>query len=74
MEINVSTKGQIVLPAKLRKKYHIDGGTKLRVIDDGEKIILIPVTRDYIEAMRGVLKGSGAFKILNQERQAERDL
>lgn len=74
MDIRITDKGQIVIPVKLRKKYQLRGGTKIRVIDDGEKIILMPLTQDYIHSIRGSLKGTGAFRLLEQERQAERDL
>ena len=72
-EIHVTTKGQIVIPANLRRKYHIKGGTKLRLIDDGEKIILMPITPEYIRSTRGLLRGAGLLKELKEERAREKD-
>jgi len=63
----VSTKGQIVIPALLRRKYGIKAGTKFIVTDDGEAIILKPVTEQYLKALQGSLRGKGTIKILNEE-------
>ena len=42
MEVKVSSKGQIVIPRSLRKKYEIERGTMLKVSDDDGQIQLIP--------------------------------
>ncbi len=74
METYATVKGQIVIPASLRRKYGIKAGTKIHVYEEGGRIILQPVTREYIRQVRGSLKGSGAMKILKEERKRERDL
>jgi AbrB family looped-hinge helix DNA binding protein len=73
MEIHVSSKGQIVIPAELRRKYAIKAGTKVEIFDDGEQIILRPVTPEYIRSLRGSLKGGDALKVLTEERRKERE-
>jgi AbrB family looped-hinge helix DNA binding protein len=73
MEAYATAKGQVVIPAELRKKYGITTGTRFVVTDDGEVIILRPITRDYIRSLRGFLKGSDALQILEQERMKEKD-
>jgi AbrB family looped-hinge helix DNA binding protein len=73
MQTHVTSKGQIVIPSELRKKYRITPGTRFEVIDDGEQIILRPITPEFVRSLRGYLKGSGALKILEQERLAERE-
>jgi AbrB family looped-hinge helix DNA binding protein len=42
LEVVVTKKGQTTIPAKLRKKYKIEEGTKLSVIDTEEGILLKP--------------------------------
>lgn len=71
METYVSSKGQIVIPADMRRKYGIKSGTRIQIYDDGERIILRPVTPEYIRSLRGSLKGGGALKILKEERRKE---
>ena len=73
METYATSKGQVVIPAELRKKYGIKAGTRFVVTDDGEVIILRPITREYIRSLRGFLKGSDALQILEQERMKEKD-
>lgn len=72
MKTKITKKGQIVIPAKLRKKYDIKTGTTIRVEDQDGKIILTPVTTDYIENLRGITRGSGALRMLEKERKKER--
>jgi AbrB family looped-hinge helix DNA binding protein len=73
METRATTKGQIVIPAALRRKYHIQGGTRIQVYEEKGQIVLRPVTRETIQRVRGLFKGSGAMKILREERESERD-
>ena len=72
METCATLKGQIVIPARLRRKYGIKAGTRIAVIDEGSRIVLQPITRSFIHGLRGVLKGSGALKVLEKERDRER--
>jgi AbrB family looped-hinge helix DNA binding protein len=41
-EIVVKKKGQITIPAKTRKKYKIDKGTRLKVVTKENGILLTP--------------------------------
>ena len=41
-EIVVKQKGQITIPAKTRKKFKIEEGTKLQLIETEDSIILKP--------------------------------
>jgi len=68
METTVTTKGQIVIPSSLRRKYGIKMGTRLVIEDDGEKIILWPITEKYIQRLQGSLEGSELIKTLEQKR------
>ncbi len=41
-EIVVKSKGQVTVPAKVRKKYKIEQGTRLQVIETEDGILLKP--------------------------------
>ena len=71
METYATTKGQIVIPASLRRKYGIKVGTKIIIHDAGEEIVLRPITEQYLKSLRGSLKGSDALKILMNERKKD---
>lgn len=75
METYATVKGQIVIPAELRRKYRIKAGTKINVIDTGEAILLKPVTEESLKQLQGRLKGKGVLKSLLEERlkDAERE-
>jgi AbrB family looped-hinge helix DNA binding protein len=73
MKTYVTAKGQIVIPASLRRKYGIKNGTKIIVTDDGESIILKPVTEQYLKSLQGSLKGKGALKVLLDERRKDKE-
>jgi AbrB family looped-hinge helix DNA binding protein len=75
METYATVKGQIVIPAELRRKYGIKAGTKITVTDDGDAIILKPVTEETLKRLQGSLKGTGILQALLDERHkdAERE-
>ena len=53
--VKTLSKGQIVIPAEIRKKYHIKPGTKIQVLEYGSIIYLIPPVADAINAACGIL-------------------
>lgn len=71
----VTTKGQVVIPSKIRHHYRIKKGTRVCFIERGEEIVLKPVTDEYIDNLRGSLGSSGqALKALLAEKERERKL
>ncbi len=73
MEARTTIKGQIVIPVALRRKFNIKAGTRLAIYEENGRIILEPVTREYIKRLRGSLKGSGAMQVLIDERKRDRE-
>jgi AbrB family looped-hinge helix DNA binding protein len=73
METYITVKGQIVIPAALRRKYGIKTGTKIIITDAEDAIILKPVTSEYLKKLQGSLKGKGALNVLLQERQEDKE-
>jgi len=69
----VTTKGQLVVPARLRRRHGITKGTLIAFLEDDGRIIVQPVTRQFIRGLRGSLKGEpSALSVLLQERKRER--
>ena len=70
----VTTKGQIVIPSKIRRRHNIRRGTKLCIIEKGDQILLQPLTSDYFEKMAGILNTKGKLtKSLLDERRADKE-
>ncbi len=76
MDTYVSVKGQIVIPSKIRRKLGMKEGTRIQVDVDEQahKIILTPITREYIQSLRGKYRGKGLLKALAAEKKREREL
>ena len=76
METVATSKGQIVIPSEVRRKFGIKEGTRIQIIIDenAHEIILKPITREYVHSVRGKLKGKGLLKALMSDRKQEREL
>ena len=61
-----TTKGQVVIPAWLRKQFHIEDGTKAVVQATPDGILLQPVTAALIKRGRGILKRKPGDKPLTE--------
>jgi AbrB family looped-hinge helix DNA binding protein len=73
-----TTKGQVVIPLRLRKQFDIEDGTKAVVQATPEGILLKPVTATLIKRGRGILKRAQGRKPLSEDwaehREQERAL
>ena len=63
----VTSKGQLAIPAKLRRKFNIKKGTRVNFVEDGGKIIMQPVTREFIDSVCGMFKLKPGEKSVTQE-------
>ena len=70
----VTTKGQIVIPSKIRHRLNIKKGTKLYIEERGDELILKAVTPAYFEKIAGVLPTKGRLsKKLIEERLKDKE-
>jgi len=76
METVATSKGQVVIPSKIRKQLGIKDGTYLQIDVDTvtRQIILTPVTREYVRSLRGKYKGKGLMKALMADKKREKEL
>jgi AbrB family looped-hinge helix DNA binding protein len=69
----VTTKGQLVVPARLRRKLGIKPGTKVCFVERGNEILFQPVTKEYIRSVCGMLKSdTSVTEELLEERAKDR--
>ncbi|MGZ4825495.1 MAG: AbrB/MazE/SpoVT family DNA-binding domain-containing protein [Terriglobales bacterium] len=68
----VTSKGQLVIPAELRRKHGIKNGTRVRFEDTERGIFVRPVGDDAISRLRGIAKGLGLPPSI--ERDPDREL
>ncbi len=76
METSVVTiKGQIVVPARIRRKFGIKKGTKIAFIEQNNKLIIQPLDGSYFGAMAGILGTKGKLlRSLKEDKKREREL
>ena len=70
----VTTKGQIVIPAKIRRRLNIKRGTRLYIEERGDELVIKAVTPGYFEKIAGVLQTKGKLsKALLEERARDKE-
>jgi AbrB family looped-hinge helix DNA binding protein len=74
MALTISSKGWVVIPAELRKKYNLQPGKSVQVVDYGGVLALVPAVEDPIHQTAGMLAKSGESLIndLLAERAEEK--
>jgi AbrB family looped-hinge helix DNA binding protein len=71
----VTAKGQIVIPAKLRRKFGIKKGTQVYIYERNGEIAIKPITDDYIRNMAGMAGTKGKLlKALMAGKAKDREL
>ena len=68
--VKALSKGQIVIPVEIRKKYHIEPGCEMQIMEYGGIIYIIPPIGDPINAACGILPESPSLseKLLKERR------
>jgi AbrB family looped-hinge helix DNA binding protein len=76
METTATAKGQIVIPSVIRRQLGIKEGTRIQIDVDAEhkRIVLTPITPEFVRSLRGKYKGRGLLKALQEDRKREREL
>ena len=70
----VTSKGQLVVPARIRHRYGIKPGTRINFVEENGRVIFQPVSAEYIHSFRGMFKGSAGEKSAVQEHLEDRQL
>jgi AbrB family looped-hinge helix DNA binding protein len=73
MQTSLTKRGQTVVPAGIRRRYHMQEGDQLIWLEDETGIKVIPVPKDPIAALRGRDKGENLLPKLLAERRRDRE-
>ena len=67
----LTSKGQIVIPAKIRKHLKLKKGVRVCISEKDNQIIIQPLTAHYFEKSAGFLPSKGKLTqaLLKQRRQ-----
>ena len=69
--VKVLAKGQIVIPASIRKKYNIQPGGEIHIFEYGDLIYLVPTEKDPVKKAMGCLPATPSLskKLLKERRK-----
>jgi AbrB family looped-hinge helix DNA binding protein len=56
MRIRMSVKGQVVLPAEVRRRYGLAPGDELELVDAGDHLVVWPTVADPETRLWGLLR------------------
>lgn len=71
----VTTKGQVVIPSKMRRQFGIKNGTRIHFYEKDGEIRMIPLTHELIDTNIGFLGTKGKLlKAFANEKKREREL
>ena len=68
MTITVSARGQMVIPASIRKRYSIKPNTKVELIDLGKEVVIVPISEQSLSKSRGILKGISTADLIKARK------
>lgn len=63
----VTSKGQITIPAEIRRKMGLKTGDKVLFVEDGEKVIMINATMEAFREAQAVFAGEAERAGLKDE-------
>jgi AbrB family looped-hinge helix DNA binding protein len=73
--LRITARGQITIPAELRKKLKIKAGTRITWMEENGRLVLTPIER-LLDEIQGFLKPQpgqpSAFEALFDERRRQR--
>ena len=69
--ITLSSKGQVILPAEIRKRLALDTGTRFAVFTDGDCILLKPVEIPRSDDFRNIMRKAQEWAAHEGVAQAE---
>lgn len=72
--VTVSTKGQLVIPAKIREALQIKPGMRFAVLQERNQIVLRPVNRRFVDELHGITSGGPSMTdaLLKERRKDEK--
>ncbi len=68
MTITVSARGQMVIPASIRKRYGLKQKSTVELLDLGKEVVIVPIMEKSMLKSRGALKGVSTNDLIRERR------
>ncbi len=68
----MSTKGRVVIPARLREEFGLVPGTSVSIERAGDALILRPITPAFVRSLRGYFRGSSMGELREREHRNDK--
>lgn len=69
MQSTITSRGQTVIPAAIRRQFHLSPADRLEWVLDNDVIRVVPVRANPVEAFRGQGKGGTTARLLAERQQ-----
>ena len=69
MRSTITSRGQTVIPAEIRRRFQLDPSKRLEWIVEEGAIRIVPVVEDPVRAFRGRGKGGSTTRLLRERRR-----
>lgn len=69
MRSTITVRGQTVIPAAIRRQFHLNPSDRLEWVLDNGTIRVVPVRANPVEAFRGQGKGGATRRLLAARRE-----
>jgi len=69
MQSTITSRGQTVIPAAIRRRFHLSPADRLEWVLDNDVIRVVPVRANPVEAFRGQGKGGTTARLLAARQQ-----
>ena len=75
METSILTsKGQLLIPKRLRMKYGIKSGVKVIFEETDKGVLIKPMNEQYFKSFAGILKGGNLAEDMKKMKEEEKTL
>ena len=75
METSVlTTKGQLLIPKRIRNKYGIKSGVKVVFEETDKGVLITPMNEQYFKSFVGILKGGNLKGDMKKMKEEEKEL
>lgn len=68
----VSSRGQLVIPIEIRKRYGIEAGDRVEFLDFDDQIIMVPIKNAIRDAKGWLRSDQSVSQMLKDAREEER--